>query len=580
MTAIIGISALFHDSACCLIKDGKLVAAVQEERFTRIKNDPSMPIHSFNYCLKQGNLNVNEIDVIAYYEDPSLKIARQLDSGYSLEQKEYVEKLDKRWVERMIRKCLGYEGRIEYHLHHLSHAASSYLLSGFDSAAILINDGVGEWATTSYGVGREKKINLFRQVDFPHSIGLLYSAVTAYLGFKVNNGEYKVMGLAPYGKPKFVDKLEKLYFLQPNGGYTLNASYFEYVQGSRMFSSKLEELLGQPARVPESEMTQFYKDVAHSLQVVLHKILKHQIDYLYQETKEENLCLAGGVALNCVGNRYIREHSPFKNIFIQPASGDAGNAVGAALLSYENWQNQPLTSVYLGTTYESQRIERLLKTSEFSYECCLNEVALFDKTADLLAAGNVIGWFQGKMEFGPRALGNRSILADPRGKEIQGRINEMVKKRENFRPFAPAVLEEEMSKHFKSFESSPFMLNTYDVKSPLELPAITHVDNSARVQSVNKNQNHYFYRLITSFYEKTGCPILLNTSFNVRGEPIVENPENALDCFISTDLDYLVIGPFIVSRQENQEIINAYRDVHKHLKRKKGTLPSNLYTFI
>jgi len=577
---IIGISALFHDSACCLLQDGYIIAAAQEERFSRLKNDAGMPVKSFSYCLKRGNISVSDIDLIAYYEDPKLKISRQLATGFNKENPEFAERLDEKRVERLIRNCLGYEGVIEYHEHHLSHAASSYFLSGYDKAAILVNDGVGEWATTSYGYAEDDRITIQKQVNYPDSVGLFYSTMTNYLGFRVNSGEYKVMGLAPYGTTKYVNEIRSLISIGDNGDYHLTLEYYDFISGEKMYSEKIEELFGVPARKPETEITQFHKDVARSLQVVLHEIVKKQIDYLYDITRYENLCLAGGVALNCVANRYIRENGPFKRLFIQPAAGDAGGAIGAAMLSYQNRRLKENDTVYLGTEYNTSYAKNLLDHTGLTYTCYEAESELCEKVAKILEEGAVVGWFQGKMEFGPRALGNRSILADPRNEDMRDRINAMVKKREEFRPFAPVVLEDHMKEHFAMDEESPFMLNTYRVISNINLPAITHVDRSARVQTVRKDQNERLYHLLAEFYSRTGCPILLNTSFNVRGEPIVESPENALDCFFATEINYLVIDNFVISREQNQDMVKQYQEIHRKLKRKTSASNFNLYTFI
>ncbi len=577
---IIGISALFHDSACCLLQDGNIIAAAQEERFSRLKHDAGMPVKSFSYCLKKGNISVSDIDLIAYYEKPKLKISRQIVTGFDKEDPNFAEKMDEKTVERLIRNCLGYEGTVEYHEHHVSHAASSYFFSGYEEAAILVNDGVGEWATTSYGYAKHDKILIQKQVNYPNSLGLFYSTITNYLGFRVNSGEYKVMGLAPYGKAKYVDEIRRLISMGSDGSYHLTLKYYDFIFGDKMYSKKIEKLFGVSARKSDTEITQFHKDVAKSLQVVLHEIVEKQINYLYDITKCENLCMAGGVALNCVANRHIKESGPFKHLFIQPAAGDAGGAIGAAILSYKNRKSKVLDTVFLGTEYGMSYIKNLIDHTGLTYVYYENEDALCEEVAKILEEGDVVGWFQGRMEFGPRALGNRSILADPRNEDMRDRINAMVKKREGFRPFAPVVLEDQMKDHFDIDEESPFMLNTYRVISNINLPAITHVDQSARVQTVRKDQNKKLYHLLTQFYSRTGCPILLNTSFNVRGEPIVENPESALDCFFATEIDYLVINNAVISRESNRKIIEQYQEIHSKLKRKTSTSNFNLYTFI
>jgi carbamoyltransferase len=578
---IIGISALYHDSACCLIQDGKVIVAVQEERFTRVKQDPEMPYNAFKYCLESAGLSITDIDCVAYYEIPEDKLARQLWSGYDIE---LIDKLDPKRPVREIREILGYTGPIEFVDHHLSHAASSFYYSGFDEAAILTVDGVGEWATTTYGIANEKGIDLFEQVDFPDSIGLFYSTITAYLGFKVNSGEYKVMGLAPYGEPKYVEQLRKLVILKDEGQYELDMTYFEYISGEKMYSYKLEELLGMPPRVPESELSQIYMDVAKSLQVVLEEILLNKANYLYEKTKCKNLCMAGGVALNCVANGKILRDSSFENLFVQPASGDAGGALGAAAVALARLTNrqkkiEKMDHVYLGPSYTNNEIRNFLDATAIKYEdYSYDKNMLINKTAELIADGKVIGWFQGNIEFGPRALGDRSIIADPRRGEMRDRINSMVKKREGFRPFAPSVLESKMQEHFDLKTESPFMLLVCKVTSKLSLPAITHVDNSARVQSVNEDINLLYAKLIEEFDRLTGCPIILNTSFNVRGEPIVMSPIDAVSCFINTKIDCLVLGDFIIQRRNNSFVL--IKTLLGNTKKANSSLDGRRYTFI
>lgn len=580
---IIGISALYHDSACCLLQDGVLKAAAQEERFTRIKHDSSMPFHAFKYCLESAGLSITEIDCIAYYENPEKKLARQLWSGYDIHDPEYTDRLDPHRYIREIREVLGYTGPVEIVEHHLSHAASSYYFSGFDEAAILTVDGVGEWATTTYGVGKREKIELFEQVDFPNSIGLLYSTITSYLGFAVNSDEYKVMGLAPYGKPVYVDKIRKLITLQDNGQYALDMNFFDFGPGEYMFTDQLIELFGMPPRVPESELKQFHKDVAKSLQTVLEEILLTKAKYLHRKTGLTNLCMAGGVALNCVANGKILRETPFQNLFVQPAANDAGGAVGAAAVAHVRLSGgekpAPLRHVFLGPEYSDDEIKNLLDATAISYTDFRHSTdELLKTTALLLSQNKVIAWFQGKMEFGPRALGARSILADPRVKDMKDRINSMVKKREGFRPFAPAVLQEKMHKHFALETPSPYMLLTCDVISPIDMPAITHVDGSARVQSVDRETNPLFYRLIQEFERITNCPVLLNTSFNVRGEPIVMTPLDALLCFINTNLDHLVLGHFLISRDQTRSF--AVLKMLLGNTRKVYSYSSNRYSFV
>jgi carbamoyltransferase len=553
---VIGISALYHNSACCLIQDGVLITAVEEERFSRRKNDSSMPGSAFEYCLQSNGLSITDIDCIAYYEDPVQKLERQIWSGFDVEDPQLSYVMDPKRPVSEIRHLLGYDGPVRIVNHHLAHAASSYFFSGFEEAAILTVDGVGEWATTTYGYGRGNEIDIFEEVEFPHSIGLFYAAITSYLGFKVNSGEYKVMGLAPYGKAVYVEELRKLITLLGNGQYELDMTYFEFVNGNRMYSDKLIGLLKQPPRIPESEITQFHKDVARSLQYVLEEIMLEKVHYLHAKTHSSNLCMAGGVALNCVANRRILEDGPFTNVFVQPASSDSGCAVGAAAIVYTQLTGnrvEKLKHVYLGPEYSSREIKGLLENTALRYEDYEGKPEeLIKRTAELIADGKVTGWFQGRMEFGPRALGSRSILADPRSAEMRSLINSMVKKREDFRPFAPVVLQSKYTEHFDLKTPSPYMLFTCKVVSQIDLPAITHVDQSARVQTVDGQTNPLLVQLLEEFDRVTGCPIILNTSFNVRGEPIVMTPEDALKCFINTKIDCLVLGEFIIIRSVNK----------------------------
>ncbi|MFA0964347.1 carbamoyltransferase [Roseivirga sp. BDSF3-8] len=581
---IIGISALYHDSACCILQNGKLTAAAQEERFTRQKNDSSMPLHAFRYCLEEAGLTLNDIDRLAYYEDPVMKLARQIWSGHDPLAPHLQEKLDPRRAEREIRELLGYEGPVDFHQHHESHAASTFFFSGFDSAAIMTFDGVGEWASTTYGTGKGSIIELFEEVHFPDSIGLLYSTITSYLGFKVNNGEYKVMGLAPYGKPVYRQQIEELFEWRKDGQFRLNMKYFDFIGGERMYSDELVDLFGMQPRVRESKMDQNHMDVARSLQVVLEELLLEKAAYLHEKTGEENLCMAGGVALNCVANGRILREGPFKKLFVQPASNDSGCALGAAALSHMKYSEDkkiaPMPHAYYGPAFSDAEIRRMLEATDLKWSGFEgNEDELIDATAQKIADGNVVGWFQGKMEFGPRALGCRSILGDPRDPGMRDKINLMVKKREGFRPFAPAVLLSEAQNHFKLDHPSPFMLETCQVDSPLDLPAITHVDNSARVQTVTEETNPLFAALLTEFNNKTGSPIILNTSFNVRGEPIVCTPVDALECFILTEIDCLVVGSFMISRKDND--LTFLEDTLKEVRTSnRSAISTDVYTFI
>ena len=581
---IIGISAFYHDSACCLLQDGTLKAAAQEERFTRRKNDPDLPKESFLYCLEEAGLSITDIDCIAYYEDPVKKLARQLWSRPHTLSTEGVFEMNPMKVESHLREQLGFSGLIKFYDHHLSHAASSFFYSGFEKAAILTVDGVGEWATTTYGAGEERDIKIFEEVMFPNSLGLLYSTITSYLGFHVNSGEYKVMGLAPYGMPKYVDKVRSLITAESAGQYRLDMQYFDFMKGDKMYNDALVQLFGRPARERESEIDQFYIDVAKSLQVVLEEILLAKAFYLHERTGAENLCMAGGVALNCVANGQILRKGPFKRLFVQPAANDSGCALGAAALANAelatNFSNTALTHVYLGPQFEVEKVEQLLNSTSLRYSSYLNNPSeLLELTAQKLAQGKVIAWFQGRMEFGPRSLGSRSILADPRDATMRDRINAMVKKREGFRPFAPAILEHRVEDHFALDHPSSFMLETCQVTSALPLPAITHVDGSARVQTVRADTNPRFAALLECFERITNCPILLNTSFNVRGEPIVCSPEEALICFATTDIDCLVIEDFIVDIADNDRYLLAM--IHENLVDKnEAAINCDVYTFI
>jgi carbamoyltransferase len=581
---VIGISALYHDAACCLIRDGKIVAAAQEERFTKKKADPSMPVNAMNFCLNEGNISILDVDVVAYYEDPVKKLSRQLWSGHDFLDNIMRGKMDPGRPEAEIRKLLGYQGEIRFYEHHLSHAASSYYFSGFDQAALLTIDGVGEWATTTYGYASKNKLDLFEEVDFPDSLGLLYASITSFLGFKVNGGEYKVMGLAPYGNPVYVEKLRKLIRSGQGGSYSLDLRYFDFINGSRMFSDELSDLLGIRPRNPESDILKQHTDLARSLQVVLEEILIEKARYLYDNTNSKNLCMAGGVALNCVANSKILRNTRFESLYVQPASNDAGCALGAAALAYvemvgDTGKIEKMEHVYYGPEYSNAEIGKLLDATSLKYETFDDQGQLLKEVAQDLANGKVIGWFQGKMEFGPRSLGARSILADPRDGEMRNRINAMVKKREMFRPFAPSVLEEKAAEHFDLDHVSPFMLETCPVISKLDLPAITHVDLSARVQTVSEKTNFLYAALIREFEKLTGCPIVLNTSFNVRGQPIVNTPGDAITCFLMSGIDCLVIGDFIIRKENNSIVLLEYM-LQNYDQFKQSDVATGVYTFI
>lgn len=551
---IIGISAYFHDSSCALIQDGKIACAISEERFSRFKNDSRLPVRAFRYCLESGNINITDIDCVAYYENPYQKLSRQLEYNFNQSSDKELGWVDCYKPFREIREVLGYEGKIKFYDHHLSHAAASYFFSGFDNAAILTTDGVGEWDSTTFGEAKGLNIELLRGIRYPNSVGLFYSTITNYLGFRVLSGEYKVMGLAPYGRPTYVDKLRKLYSIPNELDFKLDMNYFDFGQIQRMYTDSLIDYLGFEPRVPESEIKQEHKDLAKSLQVVLEEILLSQVRELRKRVDSPNLCLSGGVALNCVATHAIRKTNIFENIFVQPASGDSGSALGAAALAYIELNEhqkgcEALKHVYLGPEYKQEDMCDMLNAMEINaINCRNNREKLNEEVVDRLVDGKVIGWFQGRMEFGPRALGARSILADPRNPNMRIRLNDLVKKRESFRPFAPAILEEYAKQYIDMDNESPYMLETCQVRSCMDLPAITHVDGSCRPQTVSANTNAEFHSLIMAFYKCTGCPILVNTSFNVRGEPIVCSPLDALRCFGNSGIDVLVLGDFIIDR--------------------------------
>jgi carbamoyltransferase len=565
---IIGVSFGYHDSACCLLQNGRIVAAAQEERFSRVKNDSSFPAAAFRYCLEEAALSIAEVDCVAYYEDPVQKLGRQLwmgmlpglprGRGASIQRRALGTH-----PQEEIEIVTGYDGRIEIVDHHLSHAASAYFYSGFDDAAVLTVDGVGEWPTTTYNCARGIQIERLEQVDFPHSLGLFYSAVTGYLGFEVNEGEYKVMGLAPYGQPKFANEIRRLVEVGADGQYRLNLEFFSFLQDERMFSERLCELLGAPARSPETQITQFHKDVARSAQLVLEEVLLAKVRYLHGRVPSENLCLAGGVALNVVANSRCLREGPFKRLFVQPAAGDAGGCLGAAAMAHARLAGahphaEPLRQVYLGPANCVESIGNVLQSTEVAHRDYRDdEAGLIERVVDLLIEGKVVGWVCGRMEFGPRSLGARSIIADPRRPDMRDRINALVKQREAFRPFAPAVLEQSAAEHFALDHPSPFMLEVCQVISPIPLPAVTHVDGSARVQTVTAGTNRRFAELLRRFHDRTGCPILLNTSFNLRGEPIVCSYLDAISTFARSKIDALVLEDFVL---DSADIPRAWRN--------------------
>lgn len=590
---ILGISAYYHDSAACLVEDGEIIAAAQEERFTRKKHDASFPINAIQYCLDQVQIRADKLDYVAFYEKPLIKFERILETYLAyvpLGIRSFIKAMPlwlkkKLWMKDTMIRDLNYNENFVFPEHHESHAASAFFPSPFSEAAFLTIDGVGEWTTSSFGIGKGNHLDIFAELKFPHSLGLLYSAFTYYTGFKVNSGEYKLMGLAPYGEPKYVSLiLNELLDLKEDGSFRLNMVYFSYCYGLRMISHKFEKLFGQPPRQPETKLIQFYMDIAKSIQIVTEKIIMRMVRYIHKQTGMKNLCLAGGVALNCVANGRILREGPFDNIWIQPAAGDAGGALGAALFTwYQYLENSRITNAkkdsqkasYLGPEFSEKTLLDFLKKKKLSYTR-LSDEELPEKVADLIADQKVIGWFQGRMEFGPRALGNRSILGDARSPKMQETMNLKIKFRESFRPFAPSILANKVNSFFELDRESPYMLFVAPVSQEIRLktnpdaqhlfgidklnlvrstvPAITHVDHSARIQTVTQDDNPLYYRLIEAFDKKYGCPVVINTSFNVRGEPIVCTPEDAYLCFMHTNMDYLVLGNYLLEKKEQKPL--------------------------
>jgi carbamoyltransferase len=594
---ILGISAFYHDSAAALVRDGEIVAAAQEERFSRKKHDSRFPHHAIEYCLSEGGLSLQNIDHIVFYDKPFLKFERLLETYLAFAPRglRAFQMAMPLWVrEKVFQKDLlckqlkRYAGgdlssRLLFSEHHLSHAASAFYPSPFAEAAVLTMDGVGEWATTSAALGRGNNLEIIKEIHFPHSLGLLYSAFTYYTGFKVNSGEYKLMGLAPYGEPKYANLiLEKLIHVKPDGSFRLNLEYFDYCTGLRMTNSAFDALFGAPARKPNEKLTPLHMDVAASIQAVLDETVLRLTRSLARETGVRNLCLAGGVALNCVANGKVLRDGRFERIWIQPASGDAGGALGAALAAYHSHRNQPrhtnggcdaMKGSYLGPAFEQPEVERRLTAAGARFTV-LNDCDLLRSCRDALIEGKALGWFQGRMEFGPRALGARSILGDARSPKMQSLLNLKVKYRESFRPFAPSVLRDDVSEWFELDGDSPYMLLVADVISSRrrtmtpgeqklfgidklnvprsDIPAVTHVDYSARIQTVHRQTNPRYYALISAFKEGTGCPVIVNTSFNVRGEPIVCTPEDAFRCFMGTEVEALAVGNCFL-RKEDQD---------------------------
>jgi len=604
--SILGISAFYHDSAACILIDGKIVAAAQEERFTRKKHDASYPKNAIKFVLDYAKLNLSEVDQIVFFEKPFLKFERLLETYVAFAPRGFVSfsKAMPLWIkEKLFQKNLLFnklkehdknyksDKNIFFSDHHLSHAASAFFPSPFEEAIVLTADGVGEWATTTVAVGKGNQLDIKKEIHFPHSLGLLYSAFTYFIGFKVNSGEYKLMGLAPYGTPNYQDKIKELIDIKDDGTFRLNQKYFNYATGLTMTNDHFHNLFGQKPRDPKNEkLTQFHMDIASSIQKVTEEIMIKLAKAIRNEYGIKNLCLAGGVALNCVANGKILKEKIFDNIWIQPAAGDAGGSLGAALaLWYIDQENKRIANPdddmagsYLGSEFSQDQIEEELKSIGANFKV-VNYKDLIDKTSDYLTQEKAIGWFQGRMEFGPRALGGRSILGDPRSDKMQKNLNLKVKYRESFRPFAPSVLKEDLSNWFDINVDSPYMLLVADINlnkqikmsndqkklfgidklniKRSEIPAVTHVDYSARIQTVNKKNNKYYYDLISKFKEKTGCPVVVNTSFNVRGEPIVNTPTDAFNCFMGTELDYLIIGNCILDKAEQD--LNLKKDYTK-----------------
>ena len=606
---ILGISAFYHDSAAVLLDDGAIVAAAQEERFTRKKHDSSYPRNAIDYCLQEAGIDLNAVDYVAFYDKPFLKFERLLETYVALAPrglKSFQMAMplwlkEKLFQKHLLVKELSAHGasnagdNLLFSEHHFSHAASAFFPSPFDEAVVLTLDGVGEWTTTAVAIGKGSELRIVKEIHFPHSIGLLYSAFTYYAGFKVNSGEYKVMGLAPYGEPRFKDLiLENIVDLKNDGSFRLDQSYFDYCTGLTMTNGKFSRLFGEPVRKPDTDpLTQFHMDLAASIQAVTEEVVLRLTRSLAAEYGIPNLCMAGGVALNCVANGKILSDGAFQDLWIQPAAGDAGGAIGAALAAYHTELKQPREKVgadrmqgaYLGPSFEQNDIEKRLEEAGAIFHSLTNE-EMIEQTAQALADGKAVGWFQGRMEFGPRSLGGRSILGDPRSPEMQRILNLKVKYRESFRPFAPSVLREEISNWFEMEYDSPYMLLVANVKKEIrrqmtpeeealfgidklnvvrsEIPAVTHVDYSARIQTVHEETNPHYHSLIKAFQEKTGCPVIVNTSFNVRGEPIVCTPEDAFRCFMGTGIEILACGnSFLRKEDQNEKLAQDYQNKYE-----------------
>ena len=590
---ILGISAFYHDSAACLVRDGKIVAAAQEERFTRKKHDHNFPENAIRYCLKEAGIDGKALDIVAFYDKPFLKFERLLETYLQYAPAGFRSFLmamplwmkQKLWMKSHIQELLDFSGPVLFPEHHVSHAASAFFPSPFQQAAFLTMDGVGEWATSSYGIGRDNQLEIHAEIDFPHSLGLLYSAFTYYTGFKVNSGEYKVMGLAPYGEPKYVDLIKKeLIDICDDGSFQLNMRYFNYCAGLTMTNERFHELFGGPPRKPESKLTQREMDLARSVQEVVEEVVLKMGKHIRQTTGLTELVLAGGVALNCVANGKLLRAGYFDDIWIQPAAGDAGGALGAALAAWYMYLDKPrvaeqpdgMSGSYLGPQFSNAEIARFLDEQGIEYRV-LAESEIPEVVADLIADEKVVGWFQGRMEFGPRALGARSIIGDARSPKMQEIMNLKIKFRESFRPFAPSVAYDRVNDYFELSKPSPYMLLVADVQKhrqkPMseaekklfgiqklnvlrsDIPAVTHVDYSARIQTVHPETNPLYYDMIKKFEEKYGCAVIINTSFNVRGEPIVCTPEDAFRCFMRTNMDYLIMGNFLLDKTRQAALV-------------------------
>ena len=559
---VLGISCYYHDAAATLVCNGKILAAAEEERFTRRKHDNRFPESAIKYCLEEAGIVSSEIDYICFYEKPLLKLERLLkiasdrpgrSENMVSEQLSHMVH-ERLFLKQVLSEKIGYAGEVLFIEHHMAHAASSYYISGYDKSAVMTIDGVGEWATTVQYIGEGNSLKKLKEIRYPHSLGLLYSTVTAFLGFKVNNDEYKVMGLASYGEPNQIDKVNKLIKVYDDGSFELNLDYFSFMYDpDRMYSDSFIELFGTP-RKSDDEISGYHMDIASSLQKVLEETVIKMGNHFYEESGGiENICLAGGVALNSVANWRFIEETPFKNICIQPAAGDGGGSMGAALYAYYTKSNSDLSSephtTLLGPSFSNDQIQELLDTRDAIYTK-LNDDEICEKAAEYLYKNQIIGWFQGRMEFGPRALGNRSILANATNPDMKDILNARVKFREDFRPFAPAVLEERANDYFDIDFKSPYMLFVPQVKEGMgeKIPSVTHTDNSARIQTVNRAENPRYYRLIEEFEKRSGVPVIINTSFNVRGEPIVCKPEDAYNCFLKTDIDFLFMGNFLIEK--------------------------------